>query len=331
MFLHNHRYVDHYNFNSVSDCDGKLIPKSCIVEHFLIGPKDVGGSCPSPSLPIKYNNIIQCYCSRSCFWSNCRDIKPPQKCLNGVPNSQWVFNIDKRVYQAVRNFKGKNISDAWTKKPNLTRHETNQSDLSDADGTGETVSALVKQGIDCLMDNVELGVFFGGSRKGSSGHSRKNPIISLKQDSNDVALGHLSKMMNPASNYQNQSQKHTSNTPSDETVDEIIYFDVAALENMNAEENRIITSRNKVYQSTTPSSVTQVSETVRESVLKGIQWAMDKSLAGMSKGELFDTIKQNYIAECMHTLGLDSRTLGKDTMMNSVPEPIDTKKMDDKL
>ena len=325
MFLHNHKYVDRYYFNSVSDCDGKLIPKSCIVEHFLIGPKDVGGSCPSPSRPTKYNK--QCCCSRSCCWSHCRDIKPPQKCLNGVPNSQWVFNNDTRVYQAVRNFKGKNNSYAWTKKSNLTRHQANQSGL----GTEKTVSRLVKQGINWLMDNLELGVFFGGSRKESFGSSRQNPIMSLKQDSVDVALGHLSKMMKTASNDQNQAQKHTSNRPSDETVDEIIYFDVGALENMNAAENKIITSRNKVYQTTTPSSVTQSSEIVRESVLKGIQWAMDKSLAGMSKGELFDTVKQNYIAECMHTLGLDSRPFGKDTMMNSVLEPIDTKKMDDKF
>ena len=313
-------------FNLVSECNGKLIPKSCIVEHFLIGPKDVGGSCPSPSYVYKFD---QCCCSDNCCWSDCRKNKPPKKCINGVPNSQWVFNSDKMVYEAVRNFKGKDKRYALTKKTNLTRYQANSSALSDS--IEEIVSRLLKQGIDCLTDNLELGVFFGGSKKGSSGHSRINPITSLKQDSDDVALRHLSKMMKTARNNRSQAQKHTRYTPSDQTVDEMIYFDVAALENMTAAENRIITSRNRFYQSTTPTSVTQVSETIRESVIKGIQWAMDKSLDGISKGEVFDTEKQNYIAECMHTLGLDSKPLSKDTMMNSRPEPIDTKKMDDKF
>ena len=78
-----------------------LKPKSCIVEAFLVGRNDVGGTCPSPSN--KYNN--HCCCSNGCCWEGCPKEKPPQNCLDGVPNSQWVFNKDKVIYQAVRNFK----------------------------------------------------------------------------------------------------------------------------------------------------------------------------------------------------------------------------------
>ena len=45
-------------------------------------------------------------------------------------------------------------------------------------------------------------------------------------------------------------------------------------------------------------------EIVQESVLKGIQNAVDKGLAGMPEGETLDTLKQNLIAESMSTLGL---------------------------
>ena len=71
------------------------------LETFLDGPKEVGGSCPKSSY--KYNN--HCCCDFGCCWEICNKETPPQSCLDGVPNSQWVFNKDKAIYQAVRNFK----------------------------------------------------------------------------------------------------------------------------------------------------------------------------------------------------------------------------------
>ena len=69
-------------------------------ETFLVGPMDFDGFCPEPSH--KYGK--SCCCAAGCCWSNCRTADPPLSCLDGVPNSQWVFNRDKLWYQAVRNF-----------------------------------------------------------------------------------------------------------------------------------------------------------------------------------------------------------------------------------
>ena len=69
-------------------------------ETFLVGPTDFDGFCPEPS----YEYGKSCCCFSGCCWSNCRTANPPLSCLDGVPNSQWVFNRDKLWYQAVRNF-----------------------------------------------------------------------------------------------------------------------------------------------------------------------------------------------------------------------------------
>ena len=70
-------------------------------------------------------------------------------------------------------------------------------------------------------------------------------------------------------------------------------------------------------------------EIVQESVLKGMQNALDKALAGMPEGEQVDTLKQNLIAESMSALGLDAKPLGKVTTMKSEVEPLVPKTMDD--
>ena len=83
------------------NCSGTLKSKRCVQEAFLVGPKDVGGRCPSGSH--KYRK--HCCCVSGCCWGKCTKEKPPPNCLEGVPNSQWVFNSDKVFYQAVRNLK----------------------------------------------------------------------------------------------------------------------------------------------------------------------------------------------------------------------------------
>ena len=88
----------------VGYCNGKIKPKSCLVETYLDGPKDVGFSCPSPTYP--YND--HCCCENGCCWKDCKKKTPPQSCLNGVPNSQWVKNPKKDNWIAVRNKKGSN-------------------------------------------------------------------------------------------------------------------------------------------------------------------------------------------------------------------------------
>jgi hypothetical protein len=62
------------------------------------------------------------------------------------------------------------------------------------------VSKLVLKGIGWLGKKI-----FGGSRMGSSGNRGMNQMMSLKQDSVDVALGHMSKMRKEVSMSQNQA------------------------------------------------------------------------------------------------------------------------------
>lgn len=94
-----------YGQGSFSDCHGKIKPKSCLVETYLDGPKDVGGSCPSPTHLFK-NTEDHCCCENGCCWSDCNKKTPPKSCLNGVPNSRWVKNPKKDGFIAVRNWKG---------------------------------------------------------------------------------------------------------------------------------------------------------------------------------------------------------------------------------
>ena len=62
------------------------------------------------------------------------------------------------------------------------------------------VSKLVLKGIGWLGKKI-----FGGSRMGSSGNRGMNQMMSLKKDSVDVALGHMSKMRKEVSMSQNQA------------------------------------------------------------------------------------------------------------------------------
>ena len=64
------------------------------------------------------------------------------------------------------------------------------------------ISKLVLKGIGWLGKKI-----FGGSRMGSFGNRAMNQMTSLKQDSVDVALGHMSKMRNAVSMPPNKAFK----------------------------------------------------------------------------------------------------------------------------
>ena len=77
---------------------------------FLVGPKDFpeyGGKCPDPTHEFKK----VCCCGNGCCLDACRSIKkPPQSCLEWIPNSEWVLDTTSSTYEfatykAVRNFK----------------------------------------------------------------------------------------------------------------------------------------------------------------------------------------------------------------------------------
>jgi methanogenic corrinoid protein MtbC1 len=100
-----------------------------------------------------------------------------------------------------------------------------------------------------------------------------------------------------------------------------------ALGHLSKMKNAASMSQNQAFRSNTPSDATDT-EIVRESVLKGMQNAVDKVLAGMREGEEVDTLKQNLIAESMSALGLDAIPLGTDTMIKNRPEPLVPTKWD---
>ena len=42
----------------------------------------------------------QCCCEADCCWDHCDLATPPEKCLQGVQNSKWIFNNNLGYYQA---------------------------------------------------------------------------------------------------------------------------------------------------------------------------------------------------------------------------------------
>ena len=80
------------------DCSGQFKLKNCIDKHYITGPKDVGGKCPSPS----YKYLDFCCCGGACCWDNCRWDDPPADCIEGVPNAKWV-KIEENHFVVERN------------------------------------------------------------------------------------------------------------------------------------------------------------------------------------------------------------------------------------
>ena len=78
----------------------------CTIAALLLkGPSSIGATtCPSPSK--KYNPVgshwVYCCCGNGCCWDSCNWSSPPQDCLKGVPNTQWVWNDEIERFQAVR-------------------------------------------------------------------------------------------------------------------------------------------------------------------------------------------------------------------------------------
>ena len=68
--------------------------------HLLSGPSDVGGQCPKPSSKYGEAGKDYCCCGNACCWKKCTYSKPPQECLQNVPNSQWIYSEDLGYFQA---------------------------------------------------------------------------------------------------------------------------------------------------------------------------------------------------------------------------------------
>ena len=67
----------------------------------LVGPSDVGGTCPSGVETINKEAVDHCCCgSDSCCWARCTLGVPPEDCL--PPGAEWKFNDDKGYFEAVQ-------------------------------------------------------------------------------------------------------------------------------------------------------------------------------------------------------------------------------------
>ena len=70
----------------------------------LVGPSDVGGTCPSGVETINKEAVDHCCCgSSSCCWASCTDMVLPQNCL--PPGAEWEYNY-KGYFEAVQAISG---------------------------------------------------------------------------------------------------------------------------------------------------------------------------------------------------------------------------------
>ena len=66
------------------------------------GPSDVGGQCPAPTYTYAQGEKEFCCCADGCCWTRCLMSTPPSDCLQGIPNSQWIYSEELGYYQAFR-------------------------------------------------------------------------------------------------------------------------------------------------------------------------------------------------------------------------------------
>ena len=56
------------------------------------GPSDVGGQCPSPTYKYTEGGVDNCCCDNGCCWSKCGFSTPPVDCIQGIPDSLWIYS-----------------------------------------------------------------------------------------------------------------------------------------------------------------------------------------------------------------------------------------------
>ena len=127
------------------------------------------------------------------------------KGLAGMPESETLDKLKQNLIAESMSTLGlgleSGITNPMTRKPFYpTSHlPSNQGNRGLTLSAGVAVSQLVLKGIAWIGFKL-----FGGSKMGSSGNRGMNQMMSLKQDSVDVALGHMSKMRNAVSMSPNQ-------------------------------------------------------------------------------------------------------------------------------
>ena len=73
-------------------------------QAFAEKANDVGfaGKCPFPSS----KKDSTCCCGDDCCWDKCTLENPPDDCLVGMYNGEWLYDSKKGYYRAVKNFEG---------------------------------------------------------------------------------------------------------------------------------------------------------------------------------------------------------------------------------
>ena len=86
------------------ECRGKKVEaqmkslRSQFMSSFLalVGPSDVGGTCPTKSYVYTWERTEYCCCGGNCCWVRCTWTEPPASCL--PPGAAWHYNTKKGFY-----------------------------------------------------------------------------------------------------------------------------------------------------------------------------------------------------------------------------------------
>ena len=73
--------------------------------ELLIGPSDVGGTCPTPTYPYREGASREtCCCGNGCCWDKCIDhiVDDYPDCLDSVSGAFWEWDNDLEAAVAKR-------------------------------------------------------------------------------------------------------------------------------------------------------------------------------------------------------------------------------------
>ena len=92
-------------YTNITGCNENIVSVDCLDKVLKISePKDVGfgGLCPTPT----YESNGNCCCGNDCCWNKCTWDNPPDNCLDGVIKGQWMFDVNKEYFTAVKYWNG---------------------------------------------------------------------------------------------------------------------------------------------------------------------------------------------------------------------------------
>ena len=70
---------------------------TCVLLDIVVGPSDVGGTCPANSYLFVEGGKEFCCCGKMCCWKRCTWSQPPINCLPA--GAKWIYNEELGYYQ----------------------------------------------------------------------------------------------------------------------------------------------------------------------------------------------------------------------------------------